>query len=196
MTATIETFVGSIVDPRVGAHAIVNASNPELGLGSGVSGAIREACGGHSFQELVRTAWREEFDEPLEPGDCLVTTAGSCLHLSWVLHVPTVNYRARDAETSGFTGPRRIRSCMTAAIREATELAETEGLVGELVLATPLLGAGHGGLGSVRSLEAMMDAVRRWRDNRGWRLGKLVVAVLESREARLVGLAAQRFGLE
>ena len=46
----LSTFVGSLVDQALGAHAIVNASNPHVGLGSGVSGAIRAACGGAAFQ--------------------------------------------------------------------------------------------------------------------------------------------------
>ncbi len=47
----IRTHLGSITDSAVGAHAVVNASNPELALGSGVSGAIRTACGGAAFQK-------------------------------------------------------------------------------------------------------------------------------------------------
>src|SRR5262245_61467991 len=86
----VSTFIGSIVDPALGAHAIINASNPEVALGSGVSGAIRDACGGSVFQQLVRDAWKDEFDEPLEPGDCLVTGAGSYAAFRWVLHVPAV----------------------------------------------------------------------------------------------------------
>ena len=50
----VSAFVGTIVAPALGAHAIVNASNPELGLGSGVSGAIRETCGGSAWVWLER----------------------------------------------------------------------------------------------------------------------------------------------
>ena len=49
MRVIVSTFVGSIVDPALGADAIVNASNPQVALGSGVSGAIREACGAQTF---------------------------------------------------------------------------------------------------------------------------------------------------
>ena len=81
----VSGVVGSIVDTELGAHAIVNASNPAVALGSGVSGAIRDACGGTAYQSEVHQVWEDEFDEPLEPGDRLVTerarqvgSAGSC----------------------------------------------------------------------------------------------------------------------
>ncbi len=86
----IAAFVGSLVDPRVGAHAILNACNPDLGLGSGVSGAIREACGGAAYQRQVRERLEEEYGEPLQPGDCLVTGPGTSTAFRWVLHVPSV----------------------------------------------------------------------------------------------------------
>ncbi|MEO0323525.1 MAG: macro domain-containing protein [Myxococcota bacterium] len=42
----------------------MNASNPHVALGSGVSGAIADACG-PAVQRVVRAAWEDEFDEPL-----------------------------------------------------------------------------------------------------------------------------------
>jgi hypothetical protein len=100
MRVHVSVHVGSLMDPALGAHAIVNASNPHVGLGSGVSGAIREACGGHSFQKEVRGAWEAEFDEPLQPGDYLVTSAGTATAFRWVLHVPAVDYKVRDPARS------------------------------------------------------------------------------------------------
>ncbi|MEM9069153.1 MAG: hypothetical protein AAGE52_11635 [Myxococcota bacterium] len=49
---------------------------------------------------------------------------------------------------------------MAAAIREASSLARENQLDGAFVLATPLLGAGHGGLGPVASAASMMDGIR------------------------------------
>lgn len=195
MHPIVRPFTGSIVDTALGAHAIVNSSNPELGLGSGVSGAIQDACGGLPFQRLVRDVWEDEFDAPLEPSDCLVTRAGKASAFSWVLHVPSVNYRRRDTETGGSTGPSRVRDCFTAALREASLLAAEHNLEGEFVLGTPLLGAGHGGLGAIRALEAMMGALREWREREPWLLRQVVVAVIDGRDARLISLAAQRFRL-
>jgi O-acetyl-ADP-ribose deacetylase (regulator of RNase III) len=139
----------SLVDPELDAHAIVNASNPHVGLGSGVSGAIRDACGGVAFQREVRRRWEEDFDQPLEADDCLVTEAGTADWLRWVLHVAAVDYKHPDPETGGPTGPSRVRQCFGAALDEACLLARENDLTGELILGTALLGAGHGGLGEV-----------------------------------------------
>ncbi len=170
----LATYVGSLVEAGVGAHAILNAANPAAALGSGVSGAIREACGG-------------------------LASAGSCTAFRWVLHVAAVDYRKPDAETGGPSGPRRVRGCMRAALAEATSLAAASGLAGHFVLATPLLGAGHGGLGPIVSLEAMLGALKEHlreatpvqRDV----LAKLVFVVLKPEDARLVEHAAARYSL-
>ncbi len=41
-------------------------------------------------------------------------------------------------------------------------LARTYGLSGQFILATPLLGAGHGGLGSIVSLDMMMGVLAEY----------------------------------
>ena len=190
----------SIVAPELGTHAIVNAGNPALGLGSGVSGAIRDACGGEAFQKSVRERLAEEFDEPLGAGDCLVTDAGTCSAFRWVLHVASVDYRRRDPETGGPTGPSRVRTCFLSVLREATRLASEENLEGQFVLATPLLGAGHGGLGSTTALDAMMrglaEHLAQAAPHRRGVLHSVVFAVLTAEEERLVPLAAARHRLD
>jgi O-acetyl-ADP-ribose deacetylase (regulator of RNase III) len=194
----VASFLGSLVDARLGAHAIVNSSNPEVGLGSGVSGAIREACGGASFQCHVRERLEEEYGEPLGAADCLVTGAGTAIAFRWVLHVPSVDYRRTDPETGGSTGPSRIRACFDAALTEAAVLARGHGLAGQFVLAAPLLGAGHGGLSPITSLDVMMrtlaDNLREHRGSEREVFHRVVFAVLKAEEARLVSLAATRHG--
>jgi O-acetyl-ADP-ribose deacetylase (regulator of RNase III) len=195
----VAAFVGSIVDARVGAHAIVNASNPDVGLGSGVSGAIREACGGAAYQREVRERLEEEFGEPLQPGDCLVTGPGTCTAFRWVLHVPSVDYRRADAQTGGPTGPARVRDCFRAALTESVALARAHALSGQFVLATPLLGAGHGGLGPIVALDTMMGALaehlRESPSEEREVLARIVFTVLSPQDARLVALAAGKHGL-
>lgn len=192
MTLSVDAFVGSIVDPRLGAHAILNASNPALGLGSGVSGAIRDACG-PDFQAEVRRRWAEELEEPLEAEDCLVTGAGTATAFRWVLHVAAVDYMKREPETGGVSGPSRVRSCMRAALDEASELARANELEGALILGAPLLGASHGGLGEVVSLAAMMEAIAERLE--GSAIARIRFAVLDARTARLVASAAERYGV-
>jgi O-acetyl-ADP-ribose deacetylase (regulator of RNase III) len=184
----ITVKVGSIVDPAVGCHAIVNASNPSVALGSGVSGAIRGACGGAAYQAEVRAALEDEFGEPLGIGDCLATTAGTAQAFRWVLHVPAVDYRVRDPETGGVTGPTRVNACVVSALDEAADLASRHGLAGALRVALPLLGAGHGGLGAVASAELMVEAIRGWLDAQEGPapLAELRFVVLDEPTARIV----------
>ena len=194
----IRTHLGSITDSGVGAHAVVNASNPEVALGSGVSGAIRTACGGAAFQKEVRERLMEGFGGSLEPDDCLVTSAGCATSFRWVLHVAAVNYRKADPETGGVSGPLRIETCFRAALDAAESVASQEGLQGSFVLATPLLGAGHGGLGPVIVAEVMIGTVRRFiaEIGQGRSIAELVFAVMTENDRRLIRLAGERFGVK
>ncbi len=195
----VAVFTGSLVDARAGAHAILNASNPDVGLGSGVSGAIREACGGADYQRHVRERLEEEFGEPLQPSDCLVTGPGKATAFRWVLHVPTVDYRRTDPETGGATGPSRVEACFGSALGEAVALAQRHALSGQFILATPLLGAGHGGLGPIVALDVMMGALAgHLRDSPAEdrdALARVLFCVLTPQDARLVALAAGKHGL-
>lgn len=193
LTTHVTAFHGSIVDPALGAHAIINASNPEIALGSGASGSVSEACGGHSFRDLVRKRWEEEFDEPLEASDCLVTTGGTATAFAWVLHVPAVDYRHRDPQTGGASGPARIAACTRSALAAAERLAASH-CPDRLVLGTPLLGAGHGGLGPVSSADAMLGAVHSHlhQTNRTG-LAAITFAVLKQAHLRVIHHAATKW---
>lgn len=193
----VGTYVGSITEPALGADAIVNASNPAVALGSGVSGAIREACGGAVYQRELREALEEEFDGELEAGDCLVTGPGTSTAFRWVLHVPAVDFGRPDPETGGITGPTRVKACFRSALERTLELARS--VDGGLVMGTPVLGAGVGGLGVVVALDAMMAALRAFGaalapTDRGT-IRTVVFAVLRNEDARLVERAAEKHGL-
>lgn len=191
----VKALAMSLTDPKLGAQAIVNASNPHIGLGSGVSGAIREACGGPVFQRQVRVRWEEDFDQPLEADDCLVTGAGTAAWLRWVLHVAAVDYKHPDPETGGATGPKRIRQCFQAALWEARDLAKDHNLGGSLILGTPLLGSGHGGLGEVVSLDAMMSEIRVFLQKGHDEIAEVRFAVMAPHLITLVSRAAEKHGV-
>jgi len=90
MAPKIEFVQGSLTD---GSEAVlVNASNTGATLGSGVSGAIRRACG-PAFQGQVHEALQAKFKGPMEPGDVLVTHAGAHPRAKWVAHVAIMDYR-------------------------------------------------------------------------------------------------------
>ncbi|MFT5357353.1 MAG: O-acetyl-ADP-ribose deacetylase (regulator of RNase III) [Polyangiales bacterium] len=184
-----DVFVGSLVDPAVKAHAVLNASNPHVALGSGVSGAIEEACG-ESFQARVRAAWKDEFDEPLDAQDCLVTSAGtrarsagSCTSRRWTTRSVIQRPAVRLA----------VAACTKSALVEALELSR--GVESHFVLALPLLGAGHVGLGPVASAAAMMGSIREFLEAHPSERMVLRFAVLEASQEMLIPRAAERHGV-
>lgn len=71
----ISTFCGSIVDCPT--TTIVNAANSKLALGSGVSGAIRDTCGGKEFQNECFEAVDEQADGNMELGGVVLTSGGT-----------------------------------------------------------------------------------------------------------------------
>ncbi len=86
---------GSLTDGD--ESVLVNASNTNAQLGSGVSGAIRRACG-PGYQAKLHAALEREFHGPMAPGEVLLTDAGTHPHAKWVVHVAVMDYR------EGFTG--------------------------------------------------------------------------------------------
>lgn len=152
----IDVLKCSIVD--AGTTCIVNASNSSAALGSGVSGAIRDECGGAEFQREITEQLDNDLDGVLEEGDCLVTSSGTSTRFKVVLHVQAVDYRGiRGAPV---TSLEKIQMATVAALREASGLAET-GQDGVSV-AFPLLGAGAGGLGAAASVRAMVGGLKEF----------------------------------
>lgn len=66
---------------RVPADAIVNASNPSLTLGGGVSAAIRAACPAPGRLQAAMSA-----AGPIEPGDAVVTASFGLAAAPWLIH--------------------------------------------------------------------------------------------------------------
>lgn len=196
----LSTHPTSITDPSLGAHAVVNASNERALLGTGVSAALRAECGGDAFQEELRRRLDEDFAGILNAGDCLITSAGTSEAFKFVLHVPAVDYRGPDQETGGPTGPARVRSCVFAFLKAARALAKQQNLEGEFIVATPLLGAGAGGLGPSASADVMLEAIRdelgaATPEERGL-IKELIFVIFDPKDAALVNEKAARLGLK
>jgi O-acetyl-ADP-ribose deacetylase (regulator of RNase III) len=85
----IEVRQGSVTDADV--DVLVNASNTLGRLGSGVSAAIRTACG-PGFQDAIFEALRAR-GGAAEPGAVWLTHAGSHPRARFVAHVAVVDYR-------------------------------------------------------------------------------------------------------
>lgn len=133
---------------------LVNASNTNGLLGSGVSAAIRKACG-PKFQDTITQALTAKFGGPMEPGQVLVTDAGADAHASWVVHVAVMDYR------QGFTGG----SYPTVALIEEAcarlwDAVESLPDAKQHSVAMVALGAGTGNLGVAEPTRVALSTLR------------------------------------
>jgi O-acetyl-ADP-ribose deacetylase (regulator of RNase III) len=120
---------------------LVNASNTGAWLGSGVSGSISRACG-EPFQDAIIAAMKAQFGGEMEPGQVLMTDAGSHKSARYVAHVAVMDYRSGTPGGKAAPDAARIElGCRTlwAAIEALPESG--------LSVAMPALGGGTGGLG-------------------------------------------------
>jgi O-acetyl-ADP-ribose deacetylase (regulator of RNase III) len=136
--ASIDVWHGSIGDADV--DVLVNASNTLLQLGSGVSAAIRQTCGGATYQSALDERLQREFGGGLEPGAVVITDAGSHPRAKYVAHVAVMDYRP---------GPGIVSRPDAARIeRGAAELwTKLAALPHPVSVGMVALGAGTGGLG-------------------------------------------------
>lgn len=131
-SATVQLRTGDIT--AVAADAVVNASNTLLRLGSGVSGALRRACGPALQAEMSALA-------PIEPGGLAVTSAHELPTTSRILHVATASGE-----------PEVIRRALANILTHASKHA-----LG--AIAVPALGMGTGGLSREACCAAFRDTI-------------------------------------
>jgi O-acetyl-ADP-ribose deacetylase (regulator of RNase III) len=134
----IEVAQGSLTDGD--ELVLINASNTNAMLGSGVSGAIRRACG-PDFQQHLFDELKRQKNGPMFPGDVMVTDAGTHPTAKWIAHVAVMDYR------DGFRGESapdlgRVRLACERLWDALEALNEPK-----LSVAMVALGAGAGGLG-------------------------------------------------
>ncbi|OGQ91396.1 MAG: hypothetical protein A2289_21725 [Deltaproteobacteria bacterium RIFOXYA12_FULL_58_15] len=130
---------GSLTDGN--EDILVNASNTNGNLGSGVSGAIRVACG-PDFQQQVHDTLNSTFGGPMQPGQVLITHAGSHPRATHVAHVAVMDYR-HGFQGSSFPTLDLIRTCTTNLWRAIEGLESSS----RYSVAMVALGAGTGNLG-------------------------------------------------
>lgn len=129
---------GSLTDGK--GDVLINASNTNLELGSGVSGAIRQACG-PGYQSYLVEQLQTRVGGPMHPGEVLITDAGSNQNARYVAHAAIMDYR------QGFTGSSYptlalVESCYARLWEAIADLHEPG-----LSVAVVALGAGTGQLG-------------------------------------------------
>ncbi len=151
MPLRVSVIQGSLTDGS--ELVLVNASNTNLILGSGVSGAIRRACG-DDYQERIQSALKARFGGPMGPGDVLVTDAGAHGRAKWVAHVAVMDYRP-GADVVRPTLDRIRTGC--ERLWDAIELI---GAKGPLSVAMVALGAGVGGLSVRESTQIACETLK------------------------------------
>lgn len=130
---------GSLTDGD--ESVLVNASNTLAQLGTGVSAAIRQACG-KGYQEKVLAMLEHQFKGPMMPGQVLLTHAGTHPRAVWVAHVAVMDYRPGHEANSHPT----IDTIRTGCER-LWDVVETIPGAGTQSVAMVALGAGTGNLG-------------------------------------------------
>lgn len=118
----VRTVVADII--AVKADAVTNASNTNLHLGSGVSGAIRRAASTSLQRELDGLA----AGRTIKPGDVVVTSSHGLPHAQHIVHAATADGSV-DSVADGYQG--------ALAVCRAHHIAS---------LVVPALGTGVGGL--------------------------------------------------
>jgi O-acetyl-ADP-ribose deacetylase (regulator of RNase III) len=134
---TVNLVHDDIADRK--ADALVNAASTRLEMAWGVSGALLARGGVEIHHQAIAHA-------PAPLGSVLRTRPGT-LATRYIYHAVVVEPENREGAAVGD---------VIAAVRGVLACALTDGA---RTLAMPLLGAGRGGLGASRSLEAMLEAI-------------------------------------
>ncbi len=90
MSVKIEVHLGSLIDGN--ESVLVNGSNTNVVLGSGVSGAIRRACG-PKYQAYLTDELKKHRGGSMAPGEVFVSNAGIHPRAKWVVHAAVMDYR-------------------------------------------------------------------------------------------------------
>ena len=146
--ATILVVKGDITKQDV--DAVVNASNPELGPGSGVNGAIRKA-GGNAIARKCEEIRKHR--GPLEGGEALHTTAGN-MPADYVIHVAGPVYQ------DGNQGEEKhLRDCYANALKLAADKLDAKSI------AFPALSCGVYGYPVDEGLTVALEEMKKFAES-------------------------------
>ncbi len=142
----MNTFIlkfGNLITEK--SDFIVNASNTELTLGSGVSQAFKEHCGGDIYQrELYQLKERYiSQNGKIQQGDVLVSSSGSAENFTYALHIAVMNYS--DDFSSAYPTYKHLQTALEKVLQIIEAISQKEKLQ-HPKLTIPLLGTGVGGL--------------------------------------------------
>ncbi len=150
----MEVFVtrGSLTDGH--ESVLVNASNTNCNLGTGVSAAISRSCGPR-FQEQIHLELKRKFGGPMMPGMVLMTNAGKHPHAKWVAHVAVMDYR-QGFNGDSFPTPDTIRTGCEQLWDAVESLPGTD----PVTVAMVALGGGTGKLGVREPIRAAAETLK------------------------------------
>ena len=136
----IQVKFGNLIQEE--ADFIVNASNTELALGSGVSMAFREQCSqNYPYQEELNKL--AENNAPILKGDVIISNSGSAINFQYALHVAIMNY------SNKLIDKKPTYEELEKALLSIVDIVKTisqEQNIKDPKVAIPLLGCGVGGL--------------------------------------------------
>lgn len=130
---------------------LVNASNTQLALGSGVSAAIRAGCG-KEFSSVL-SAELAKRGGSISPGTVVITHAGTHPRAKHVAHVAVMDYR-EGVSAKAFPTLELVRGACVSLWAAVGELPTRP-----LSVAMVALGAGTGGLGLVDSVNVACETL-------------------------------------
>ncbi len=131
---------------------LVNASNTQLALGSGVSAAIRAACG-KEFPSVLAAELAKRGGS-ISPGTIVITSAGTHPRAKHVAHVAVMDYRS-GVGAKTFPSLELVRGACASLWSAVAKLPTRP-----LSVAMVALGAGTGGLGLVDSVNAACETLK------------------------------------
>lgn len=144
---TLKIILGDII--KANATFIVNASNTELTLGSGVSMAFRKECGGMNFQRKLTEIKEAHIikNGAIQQGDVIISDSGNANNFTYALHVAVMNYS--KPKTNPYPNYAHIKKAMQKIVKIVDELSLINNIK-PTSIAIPLLGCGVGGLNKAR----------------------------------------------
>lgn len=148
MSYTLTARMGNLVmEPN--ATFIVNASNTQMLLGSGVSMAFKRHCGSGLEAEMQRKL--VSIDGGIRPGDVVATSSGEAGNFRYALHAAVMNYDPGVRQRDKYPTLETIRTILENIEAYLSWYAAHHSPQMKLVL--PLLGCGVGGLDKREVLE-------------------------------------------
>jgi O-acetyl-ADP-ribose deacetylase (regulator of RNase III) len=130
---------GNLVEAE--ATFIVNASNTELTLGSGVSHAFSQHCGGDIYQKELYEIKKSV--GAIKQGDVIVSGPGSAINFKYALHVAVMNYS--DSYQTPYPTYKQMQSALNSMLGIIKDIVQSE-KIEKPRIAISLLGCGVGGL--------------------------------------------------